>query len=318
MRIPLSVVLLAACEPAPATKSVDGGCVFDVQTLPSVGERGRIGLGYFPAAGESLAQPMAAHGAHTNVMAFSSIDVTAVDDVRSSAPAIAGVKLAAIAESSCQHQYLITVHSGDAGSADLIFVDASGNEIDRAAIHVEETTAIDLDEGWVGAGPTIVAGSLQGLHATTRGPSGVLVGTGAVTFSLAGTLAPFPDRGQEPPWWGGDSLTFTGSPGAGIVSAQADSARVEVPITVVASLGEVTIRVEKSAPLTSDVYVSAGSIWGAECDWDWDKGWNWLDGGWIGEQPEAHYRFTVDKPGSYPAVCTLADGQIKTIVMELE
>jgi hypothetical protein len=311
-------MLLAACEAPTQRGSADGGCLFDVQSLPTVGESGRLGLGYFPAAGQSLDRPMAAHGARTNLMVFSSIDVTAVDDVRSSAPAIATFKLAAIAESSCQRQYLITVVSGDAGSAELIAVDARGSEIDRAALHVEETSAIEIDRGWSGAGPTIVAGSLQGLHATTLGDSGVLVGTGAVRFSLAGSLTPFPDRAQEPPWWGGDSVTFTGIAGSGVISADADRAHVEVPVNVIASLGEVTMRVEKNAVLSNDVFVSAGDLFGAECDWDWDRGWNWVDGGWIGSQPQTHYRFTVDKAGTYTALCKLPDGQERAIELTFE
>src|SRR5262245_13498133 len=127
--LPLFLVACVA-EPPPRT-TPEIGCAFDAASMPTLGESGRVGFGYFPAASEALDRPIAAGGARANVLAFSSVDVGLVDDVRSSAPSVASFKLAAIAQSSCQHQYLVTAHSGIPGTAELILVDGSGNEIDR-------------------------------------------------------------------------------------------------------------------------------------------------------------------------------------------
>src|SRR5262245_3250914 len=211
------LLLLFACvaEPPPPT-TADSGCRFDAATMPTVGERGRMGFGYFPAASEALDRPIAAGGARANVLAFSGGDGGMVEEVRSSAPSVASFKLAAVAQSSCQRQYLVTAHSGQPGSAALILLDASGAEIERVGVQVAPTESLLYDRGWQDSPPSVLAGSLQGLHVTTIGQEGVLVGTGAVRFSFSGSLSRFAGDG-EPPWWGGDEVTFAGTPGRGAV-----------------------------------------------------------------------------------------------------
>jgi hypothetical protein len=321
-----SFLLLTACAPeGPRTRmlDVDPSCAFDAASMPTVGERGQIGFGYFPAASQALDVPIAAGGAHTNLLAFSSIAVTEVDHVTSSAPAVASFKIAAAADSTCQHQYLVTVHSGQPGSADLILVAADGSEVDRVGVVVAPTEELLFDRGWDGPdAPTVLAGSLQGLHVTTLGKDGVLVGTGAVRFSLSGALAEFPDDSAEPPWWGGDEITFTGGPGDGVVSAEADHARLEVAIHVIdeTALTQLDLRTASGdGPLSRDVFVTAFAgetpVYGAECDWRWPvrKRPLWMDGGWIGAPAPAHYRFTVETPGTYQAVCVLPGGTERNI-----
>jgi hypothetical protein len=296
--------------------------------MPSLGQKGLIGFGYFPAASQSLDQPIAAGGAHTNVLGLSSVEVAMVDSVSSSDPSIAKFKLASIAGSSCQHQALITVHSGRPGDADLILADAAGNEVDRVTVRVAPTAALLFDQGWDGGTPTVLAGSLQGLHVTTLGADGeVLVGTGAVRFSLSGTLAAFPDDEAQPPWWGGDETTFTGGPGGGVVSADADDGHVEVPITFAdaTQLTHFALRsVAGDQPLTRDVFVSAAAgdvqLYGAQCDWRWPGRTQplWIDGGWIGAEAATHYRFTVERPGRYSAVCVLPGGTNQAIDLVFE
>src|SRR3954454_19541705 len=98
----LILILAAACAPEaakPRLLDVDPSCAFDAASMPTTGERGRIGFGYFPAASQALDRPMAAGGAHTNLLAFSSIAVTEVDHVTSSAPAVASFHIAAAADS---------------------------------------------------------------------------------------------------------------------------------------------------------------------------------------------------------------------------
>src|SRR5262245_40405262 len=211
MRRTSLLLLIAACAPEapkPRILDVDPSCAFDASTMPTVGERGQIGFGYFPAASQALDVPVAAGGAHTNLLAFSSIAVSEVDHVHSSAPSVASFKIAAAADSTCQHQYLVTVHSGEPGTAELILLAADGAEGERVRVEVAPTGELLFGQGWDGpAPPTVLAGSLQGLHVTTLGRDGVLVGTGAVDFSLSGTLAAYPDDSAEPPWWGGDEIT---------------------------------------------------------------------------------------------------------------
>jgi hypothetical protein len=328
MRIVLLLFLAACAEESPPSPRLAAppACDFDVNTMPTVGERGRLGFGYFPAASQALTQPMAAGGAHTNVLGFSSVEVEPVDGVRSSDPGVASFKLAANGGSSCEHQFLVTVHSGRPGTAAMILVDSGGRELDRVPVHVAATETLLFDQGWDGAAPpTVLAGSLQGLHVTTLGESGVgvLVGTGAVRFSFSGVLAKFTDSDAEPPWWGGDEVTFSGGPGSGTVIADADRGHLEVPITVVdeSALTELSLRAApaKDAKLAVDVGVSALAgatpLYGAECQWRWPLHHQplWIDGGWIGAAPVTQYRFTVEKPGVYTAVCVLPGGTNRSV-----
>lgn len=291
--------------------------------MPSVGDNHRVGFGYFPAAAQALDVPIAAGGAHANVLAFSSIAVTEVDHVTSSAPAVASFRIAAAADSTCQHQYLVTAHSGAPGTAELILVAAGGEEVDRVAVQVAPSDELTYDRGWDGpAAPAVLAGSLQGLHVTTLGQGSVLVGTGAVHFALDGALTPFPDESAEPPWWGGDGITFTGGPGDGMVHAGAVSAQVDVPIHVIeeTALTRLDLRtVPGDGPLTRDVLVTAfagdTTVYGAQCDWRWPGRTRplWTDGGWIGAAAPARYRFTAGTAGTYQAVCVLPGGTTRTV-----
>src|SRR5262249_42591033 len=152
-----------------------------------------------------------------------------------------------------------------------------GTEIDRALIKVENTTRLDVDRQFSEQAPArILAGSLQGLHVTTMGDSGILVGTGAVEFHLEGDLLPFPMRGVAPPWWGGDANTCTGARGRGRVVAGSGWAQAEVPVEVVdpSSLGTVTLTAAPARwPAPVDVAVAADAngapVYGAQCRWSW-------------------------------------------------
>ena len=324
-RLHLIALTLAACEPSAEAPGDGGRCLINVASAPTLGERGQVGLGYFPAASESLDRAMAAHGAHTNLLAFARIATPTVEDVGSTRPEVATFKLASVATSLCQHQYLITVSSGSTGVAELVLVDGVGNEVDRAPILVEPTQSLELDRGWSGdAGPTIIAGTLQGLHATTVGQGSVLVGTGAVRFSLFGTLSHYPDPTAQPPWWGGDSVTFTGTAGTGVVSADADAAHVEVPVSVVDAAAITAWSVIAPGPARvadgADVRVTAllgdEPVFGAQCVWTWpvaDHPPLWAEGGWIGGPTTTRYHFTVEKAGSYRAVCTLPDASMRSV-----
>jgi hypothetical protein len=322
----LPLFLVACAAEAPPHASEDSGCTFDAATMPTLGERGRVGFGYFPAASEALDRPIAAGGAHANVLAFSSVEVGMIDDVRSSAPSVASFTLSAVAQSSCQHQYLVTAHSGQAGTAELILVDASGAEIDRVGVTVAPTESLLYDRGWREAVPSVLAGSLQGLHVTTVGQRGVLVGTGAVRFSFSGSLSRV-DGDGEPPWWGGDEVTFAGTPGRGAVIADADRAHLEVPVEIVDEAALTRFELSATAesePLTRDVFVTAAAgatpVWGAECQWRWPQKRQplWIDGGWIGAGAVTQYRFTVAEAGTWTAACVLPGGSSRSIDLRFE
>jgi hypothetical protein len=245
--------------------------------------------------------------------------------VVSSAPGVVSFNLASLGGSPCQNQALLLVRSGAPGMATLSLRDDDGGEIDRVRLSVEATASLALDRDFAQPA-TILAGSLQGMHVTTLGASGILVGVGAVEFHLEGDLLPFPVRDAAPPWWGGDAVAFTGTPGSGRVVADCGSAHAEVAVSVLdpASLEAVQITadpVKWPAPveLTVAARAAGAPVYGAQCKWSWPfDPPEWVEGGWIGGEPEARYRFTAAWPGTFTASCELPGGRSEVIALSFQ
>jgi hypothetical protein len=328
----LALLFVAACaRPAPLAPEPPPppDCSNDVQNTPSLGERGRIGFGFFPAVSQQLETPLAAGGAHTELLALSPASTPPVRSVTSTAPEVVSFVLSSVGGSLCQNQALLLLHTGRPGSAALRLFDDGGAEIDRVTLTVEATTELPLDRAFGDAAPArILAGSLQGVHTTTLGAKGILVGTGSVEFHLEGDLLPYPVRDAAPPWWGGDALAFTGRPGQGRVVADCGGAHAEVPVQVLdpSALGEVTLQAPAAKwPATVDVTVVAQAqsdgalIYGAQCRWAWPFGRpEWIDGGWIGDDPVARYRFTAPRAGTFNATCVLPGERRETVTLTFE
>jgi hypothetical protein len=298
---------IQADRPPPALES----CSYDVSQTPTLGQRRRIGFGYFPAVAEKLDVPMTSGGAKTELLGFSGSSTPQPRRVTSTDPSVVKVALAAVGGSLCQNQSLMTLQSGVPGQADVVLYDDNDRELDRVTVKVVETTRLELDRGTPGP-LRFLAGSLQGVHATTLSDQGILVGTGAVHFTLQGSLVP-PSDERVPPWWGGDAVAFSGTAGTGKIVVDGGSAHgvLEFEILEATAIDQVQIDAPSSKwPAPVELTVAAQSdgapVFGAQCKWSWpfDRP-EWVDGGWVGADPAARYRFTAPHAGSFVAVCGL-------------
>ncbi|TMQ05955.1 MAG: hypothetical protein E6J90_13300 [Deltaproteobacteria bacterium] len=210
--------------------------------------------------------------------------------------------------------------SGRSGVTDLILLDSSGVEIDRAAVTVKATTLLALDGDLAtGAGgtSTILAGSKQLLHTTTKNGGETLVGVGAVKFTPSGRIM------TEPAIIFDDSYMFSADPGVGSVTADCVDAHVVVPIAAVSStaitgvmLNLPSLTFAHTEPGKAvDVTVFAGTstpIYSAGCTWTTMPltGLNisYRSGGYIGATHAATWLFS-GVAGSYTAKCTVAGGK---------
>jgi hypothetical protein len=319
MRLAACLLLSACARPTPAAPAPPppAWCNYNVRDNPTLGRHGNLGFSFFPAVSPRLETPLAAGGAHTQILALSTSSVAAVGSVTSSRPEVASFILSSVGGSPCQNQALLLVRTGVPGASELRLFDEGGGLLDEVGVTVERTATLAVDRDFSDAAPArILAGSLQGVHTTTLGADSILVGTGAVRFQLEGDLFAFPDRDAAPPWWGGDALAFTGRPGRGRVVADAGGAHVEVPVEVLdpASIGLVTLSATPATwPNPVEVTVGAG-VYGAQCRWSWPfSAPEWVDGGWIGGDVSAHYRFTAPWPGTFTAECTLPGDQRQSI-----
>jgi hypothetical protein len=329
MRVAVCLILCSCARPAPLAPAPPPPpwCRYDVTQNPSLGQERRIGFAYLPAVSQKLESPLAAGGSRTEILALSASSTPPVRNVVSSHPEVASFTLASVGGSICQNQALLLVRTGVPGTTELELYDDGGNQVDRVAVSVAATRQLELDRSFNEAAPArILAGSLQGVHATTLGDSGVLVGTGAVRFRLEGDLFPFPDRDAAPPWWGGDAVTFTGNSGRGRVLAQVGGleAALSVEVLAASSLGEVTLTAEPvvwPAPVELTVAADAGGapVYGAQCQWSWPfEPPEWVYGGWIGDEPAAHYRFSAPRKGRFVAECLLPGRRRQQVELRFE
>jgi hypothetical protein len=287
------------------------------------GQNGRSSFGYFFGT-ESLATPLAAGGARASVTGWVGPGQARIATVDSSDPSVLTSAIASQQEDPCSQLVVVDVTAGQPGAADLILHDASGGEVDRVRLTVAPTATLAIDRGWVPpAVPKVLAGSLQGVHATTLAADGtVLVGTGAVQFTLSGTLT---EEGGAPLQYG-DRVSFRAAAGAATVQADCVAAHAEVQLEAVdPSLVDLLTITQPGGfsllgyPVYVDAQVAGEAVWGAECAWQVaPPGANatWDGGGLIGGAPTTIYHFK-GASGHYTATCTLPGGPSQTIAFDL-
>ena len=166
----------------------------------------------------------------------------------------------------------VVATSGAPGRADLI-LDGKSGEIGRGTVRVQAANLLAIDNAWGMGAATILAGTPQQLHATTEADGSVLLGTGAVKWSYAGTLTGMPASSL----CFGDCGAFSGTPGAGTVMVDAVDAHAKVAVTVVDAAAITTIDAEPpslslAAGATGGTVVMtarAGTtpVFGAHCQW---------------------------------------------------
>jgi hypothetical protein len=169
--------------------------------------------------------------------------------------------------------------------------------------------------------PLVLAGSAQYFHVTTTDSGGhTTIGTGSVSFTLAGTLSPTLSLA------GGDAYGFTGTPGTGSVIATAPggaSARLDVgvvPMNAIQRLDAVKHgnSVDSSgtyATVDITAYAASGPVYGAACAWtasDPSVTVRNQSLGSLEQTATAATQLALGKPGSFIATCTL--GTLSTTV----
>jgi hypothetical protein len=210
--------------------------------------------------------PMAAGGASA-AMSVSLASGYYFTQVRSTNPAVANVAIGGGAGLS------VSVVSGSPGQTKVQLLDAGGKLIDEVTVNVSATARLAITQGWTGAAPLILEGSTQTFHVTTVDVHGhTLIGTGSVTFDLTDPLEPGDDT-----FTFGDATVFSGHAGAGTITAQAPTASLVQPITVVplTALTGVTASAQPNTTDDSGVYANvtvvansaSGAVYGAPCGW---------------------------------------------------
>jgi hypothetical protein len=282
--------------------------------------------------GESIDRAIAAGGASTGIYAIARSTAPEIGSVVSSDPTV----LAVTADTGDATRRTLTVVSGAPGSADLVVLDVSGAEIDRLAIEVAPSVALALDCDCDTTSVTILAGAVQMFHVTTMGPDDVLVGTGAVAFTLDPAFVP--STASAAPFWlaYGDEVFFQApAPGTGTVTAHAPDASVALAITAVdaSAIDTITLAQAEGDPDGSGAWIEASAstgatpVYGALCSWSAPSGVtvtlegatggsadppSVFQGGGLGGDPAIGYQVNGN-PGTYPVTCTMPGGPSSTV-----
>lgn len=254
---------------------------------------------YFDNCGPdcSLSQhTVAAGGAHTTV------DVNGMfASVQSTNPSVA---------TFTKNGSRVEVISGVPGTTMLQILDAAGRLIAQAQLTVEATATLTTMRGWQGAAPLVLEGQPLVLHVTTRNARGeVTKGSGAVSFTLAGSL--MPDIVPVD----GDGIGFVGGPGSGSITASCPNATLTQPITVVPATALTALAASGSTQPNQQAIVSivpqssSGPVYAGPCRWTTTDPSVTLasDIGPSLELPPGTLSvFNLTRPGSYTVTCQLA------------
>jgi hypothetical protein len=199
---------------------------------------------------------VAAGGARTAIL----VNGIAFADVRSSTPSVATFS---------KDDDRIDVVSGSPGTTELALLDWDGRVFASAAVTVEATAQLTVNQGWSGDAPIIEAGSLQAFHVTTHGASGkVTKGDGSVRFGFSGTLS----SAVAPV--DGDAIGFTGTAGTGTIDASCPNAALMQPVTVVPDSAITTlvatgaVQTDGTAQVTIVPQAAAGPVYTGPCTWE--------------------------------------------------
>jgi hypothetical protein len=259
---------------------------------------------------------LAAGGAHA------SINVTLKTGYSFSAVRSTNTGVASFTIGSDLSGTTINAVSGLPGTTQLQLVDPNGALVDQTAITVEPTAQLKVTQGWTGAVPLVLAGSGQYFHVTTTDAGGhTTIGTGSVSFTLAGTLSPAYDLGA-----GGDSFSFVGTPGSGSVIATTPSgANARLDVTVIPQSAIVKLGTTQHGNTTDSsgtyatvdvtAYAAGGSVYGAQCNWTTSDPSVTVRNQSVGSLERAAITTTqlgLAKPGAFVATCTI--GALATTV----
>ena len=234
--------------------------------------------------------------------------------------------------------------TGMVGESDLVLYDRKNAEIARVTLSVADTTDLVVEQGWTGTSAAVLAGQPVGVHATTNRGDETLVGTGAVKFSLTGSLTM--GSASPPdflPW--GDASWFSGQPGMGSVVASCPSARTEVPVTIVDPSALTSLETSPTAlrfaaneygTLRVSAFFGTQEVYGARCKWTSSSAALRIQPDFIddcsqdptdcriivpGAQLDAppSYRYVVEGPsGHYQATCTIPGGHTTTVSIDID
>jgi hypothetical protein len=303
--IGLLVVALAGC----------GNASMDTSTcVGTKGEMGKAQLSYVGCRGVDT-NFLAAGGAK------SSVDVTGVTfaSVKVADPNIATFNYKGTGGS-------VDVVAGTPGTTELSLLDGNGAVIDRVAIIVKPTTSLDYDRGWgQSTGPTIVAGTRNELHVTTKNGTDVLVGTGAVMFTTKGSIK------LDTLYANGDSAAFFADAGTSTLVADAMGGG-HLEITVIA-IDPATVTAVEMVPKTQDVdsgkeglaviTFNAGDlpVYGGECQWAFTGPTvhaTLYGGSSLSHLPWTIYTLKADSAGAATATCTLFGGKTLTVQLNFK
>jgi hypothetical protein len=269
---------------------------------------------------------IAADGAHDSIGYFSTksdVPLHHVASVRSSRPDVAQFTLD-VGDS-------VKVVSGVPGETQLQLLDNAGKLIDQVTVTVSAVAEVTVAAGWTGAGPVILADTVQSLvFAAVDVNHRTLRGFGAIQYELTGSLvaAATPPSAREV-----EGISFTGVPGHGSIRANAQAAKLEVPITCVdvSAITGVVTSVQKleqvpqggvpPMPADFDITVTAtsaaGAIYGAQCKWtvsDSSVLFGNLVNDLLGPAQSVGW-FTLNTFASFTATCTLGS-QTKTFQLD--
>ncbi len=257
--------------------------------------------------------PMAAGGAHAEITVALASGY-GFSQLRSSNPSVATFSLQG------GNGLDIDVVSGAPGQTQLQLLDAGGKLVDQVAVTVTATAKLAITQGWMGAAPLVLEGSLQTFHVTTEDASShTLVGTGAVSFDLPAPLA----RADAIVF--GDSVAFTGHAGAASIAARTPTTTLTQPITVVpaSAIANIAAVVKPNTSDANGVYANvdvtanaaAGAVYGATCTWSVSDASVVVQSQAAAslESPAiASTRLLLKSPGTFGATCTI--GAVSTSV----
>jgi hypothetical protein len=217
----------------------------------------------------------------------------------------------------------VVVQTAQPGDADLVLLDGAGVEVDRVTVHVAAAAFLYFDSGWAGANPVVLAGTpIYGVDVEKHDAARrLLLGTGAVHFSVDGTLTllgpPAPSSGPVSVI---ETVRFSGQPGLGTLAATSAEASLSVPVTVLgisvlsglhATLTATMLGPNDTVDALVETNVTAGAdlVYGTTCVWTVsDPSVQILPQATpdhLSRPPNDDVIFRMTKAGKFSATCTV-------------
>jgi hypothetical protein len=224
----------------------------------------------------------------------------------------------AVAQAARNTDNQIEIISGAPGATEIEVLNY-GRVVASATLTVEATAKLVYDHAWSGAAPVILENTPQFLHVTTMNASGTPTkGSGAVSFSFAGTVTPSVVQLD------GDAIGFAGTAGDASITGSCPSTSVTVPLSFVPASAVTRIDIKAAAPVREQALVTivpqsaSGPVYTGSCQWhvsdpsvtlEADPELS-LDGG-----PGRIGIFNLTRPGTFTISCTLV-GQTVSIMVQ--